>query len=283
MQPIQGTTDLLGIIGHPVEHSLSPAMHNAALSDLGVDCVYVPFPVAPEHLEAALQGLHAVGILGLNVTIPHKQAVIPHLVEITPAAKAVGAVNTLWRGDGGWHGTNTDVAGFMAPLQEMDRDWSDANVVVLGYGGAARAVVAGCLELGATNIHIVGRDRDRLQAFQQSWETPLGIHLWHELSPLLAETTLLVNSTPVGMFPKVDSSPVNQDDLSKLPSGAIAYDLIYNPRPTQFLQLADSLGFTTIDGSEMLVQQGAAALERWLSRSVPVPVMRQTLLNALQS
>ncbi|MDJ1184387.1 shikimate dehydrogenase [Roseofilum casamattae] len=283
MQPIQGTTDLLGIIGHPVEHSLSPAMHNAALSDLGVDCAYIPFPVAPEHLEAALQGLHAVGTLGLNVTIPHKQAVIPYLSEITPVARAVGAVNTLWRSDRGWRGTNTDVAGFIAPLQRMARDWSDAKVAILGYGGAARAVVAGCLQLGVTQIHIVGRDRDRLQRFQHSWDAPLNIHLWQELSSLLAETTLLVNSTPVGMFPDTNCSPGSKEDLSKLPSGAIAYDLIYNPRPTQFLQLANALGFTTIDGSEMLVQQGAAALELWLGRSVPVSIMRQTLLNALQS
>lgn len=288
MQAIQGTTQLLGVIGYPVKHSLSPVMHNAAIAHLGLDYVYLPFPIKPENLETAIAGFAAIDLVGFSITIPHKQAIIPLLSEITPTAQAIGAVNTVWRTDTGWKGTNTDVAGFIAPLQALNRDWSQATATILGNGGAARAVVAGCLELEFAKIHLVGRNWQKLEAFQRSWNTvaptpSLEIHLWENLEQLLPETTLLVNTTPVGMHPQVDNSPVDRALMEKLPPTAIAYDLIYTPKPTLFLKQAASVGITTFDGLEMLFQQGAEALQLWLGQPVPVDIMRQSLLRVLNS
>ncbi|HLO88345.1 MAG TPA: shikimate dehydrogenase [Nostocaceae cyanobacterium] len=285
---ITGKTKLLGVIGHPVEHSLSPVMHNAALAKLGLDYVYLPLPIAPENLATAIAGFAAIGVAGFSVTIPHKQAIIPLLSEISPIAQAIGAVNTVTRQGDNWVGTNTDVEGFIAPLQTTyQQDWSQKTAVILGNGGAARAVVAGCVQLGLTKIHLVGRNLQKLTQFRQSWQnSPLSekfqVHRWEELPKLIAQADLLVNTTPVGMYPHVEVSPISEEDLAYLPQGAIAYDLIYIPQPTKFLQLAAKQGAIAIDGLEMLVQQGAAALKIWLQQSeVPVEDMRQALQDYL--
>ncbi len=333
---IKGTTKLLGVIGHPVEHSLSPAMHNAAISHLGVDFVYLPFPVKPGDLKAAIAGFAAIGVRGFSITIPHKQAILPLLSSVSPIARSIGAVNTVYLTDKGWCGTNTDVEGFLAPLQtpptppyqggakeatsgletgntavESDSrpyetpaiescpppyqgrarggsDWSQKVAVILGNGGAARAVVAGCAQLGCAEIHVVGRSEQNLGEFQQSWvNSPmrvqnLQVHTWDKLSMLISQADLLVNTTPVGMYPQGEKSPVVQGAIDRMKAGAIVYDLIYNPNPTQFLKDAELRGARAIDGLEMLVQQGAAALKIWLNKeSVPVDVMRQALRQHL--
>ncbi|MGB7444507.1 MAG: shikimate dehydrogenase [Coleofasciculaceae cyanobacterium] len=282
MQLITGTTKLLGIIGDPVEHSFSPIMHNQAIASLGVDYVYLPLPVKLANLKTALAGFRAIGLQGFSVTIPHKQAIIPLLCEVSSIAQIVGAVNTVYLTDEGWGGTNTDVTGFIAPLQAYQRDWSETVVVILGYGGAARAVVVGCSQLGCTDIHVVGRNPSKLNQFQQSWhETNLpitvNIYPWEKLSELIPQAELLVNTTPVGMYPQVKQSPVARETLSRLQQGAIAYDLVYTPNPTKFLQEAKQQGAIIIDGLEMLVEQGAAALKIWLGKNPPVEVMRQSL------
>ncbi|NJK99462.1 MAG: shikimate dehydrogenase [Spirulinaceae cyanobacterium SM2_1_0] len=284
MQIITGTTQLLGVIGDPVQHSRSPLMHNAAIAQLGVDFVYLPLPVKANDLATALLGFVAIGLRGFNITIPHKQAILPFLQEISPVAAAIGAVNTVWRTADGWAGTNTDAVGFIAPLRELERDWSTVPVLILGCGGAARAVVAGCAELGCPKIAVAGRDPAKLAAFAASWQDSpwsptLQIIPWSDLATVLPATQLLVNATPLGMAPQVEQSPLTVTALQKLPTSAIAYDLIYTPRPTQFLKLAQQQGFVTIDGSEMLVQQGAAALQIWLDQAVPVAVMRAALLT----
>jgi shikimate dehydrogenase len=345
---IKGTTKLLGVIGHPIAHSLSPVMHNAAISHLGVDFVYLPFPVKPEDLKAALAGFAAIDLRGFSITIPHKQAILPLLAEVSPIARAIGAVNTVYRTDKGWCGTNTDVEGFLAPLltlptppcQEPNSppptppcqggeqeasytleisnrvvescpppyqegalescpppyqggarggsDWSQKVAVILGNGGAARAVVAGCAQLGFAEIHVVGRSAPNLAEFQQSWvNSPmpmqnLQVHTWDNLSMLISQADLLVNTTPVGMHPHGEKSPVAAAALDRISAGAIVYDLIYTPNPTQLLKDAQLRGAIPIDGLEMLVQQGAAALKIWLdTESVPVDVMRQALRQHL--
>ena len=284
---ITGKTKLLGVIGHPIEHSLSPKMHNAAIAHLGLDYIYLPFPIKPEDLEVAVAGLAAIGVIGFNVTIPHKQAILPLLAQIDPIAQAVGAVNTVTLRNNQWVGTNTDVEGFVCPLRKYDRNWGESVVVVLGYGGAARAVVAGCTQLGCKEIHVVGRNPIKLQIFAESWiNSPLGVkiqvHEWNSLPQLISSANLLVNTTPVGMYPKVEESPLSVELISKLPPNAIAYDLIYTPNPTKFLQIAQNRGATTIDGLEMLVQQGAIALKTWLSEeNVPVDIMHHTLREHL--
>jgi shikimate dehydrogenase len=281
---ITGKTKLLGVIGHPIEHSLSPVMHNAAIAQLGVDYAYLPFSIAPADLEQAIAGFTAIGLQGFNITIPHKQAIIPYLEQVSPIAQAVGAVNTVWRTATGWHGTNTDVEGFLAPLKLRSQNWTQATALILGNGGAARAVVAGCEQLGFAKIWVIGRNAEKLAAFQQSWATPpaqLSVHPWEALPDLLPQSDLIVNTTPIGMFPKVNESPLSAAEVEKIKVNAIAYDLIYTPKPTQFLKDAQAQGAEAIDGLEMLVQQGAAALQLWLQQPVPIDVMRQALQQHL--
>ncbi|WOD37963.1 shikimate dehydrogenase [Nodosilinea sp. E11] len=283
---ITGTTQLLGVIGDPVTHSLSPVMHNAALAELGVDYVYVAFPVVAEGLEAAIAGFAATGVQGFSITIPHKQSIMPLLAEVSAEAQAVGAVNTVWRTAQGWAGTNTDVAGFVAPLKAMSA-WTGATALVLGNGGAARAVVAGCGQLGFAAVQVVGRNPQKLTEFEHSWaQSPLHplltVHSWESLPQLLPTADLIVNTTPIGMHSLAGQTPLTADLLALVPATAVVYDLIYTPRPTQLLALAAQRGLVTLDGLEMLVQQGAVALELWLQQPVPVATMRQALVDWLE-
>lgn len=287
MQLITGKTKLLGIVGDPVEHSLSPVMHNAAIAHLELDYVYLPFSVKQGDLARAIAGFNAIDLQGFSITIPHKQDILPLLSEISDDAAKIGAVNTVWRTAAGWRGTNTDIEGFIAPLKTMSRDWTQVTSVVLGNGGAARAVVVGLINLGCPEVHVVGRNPDKIARFYQSWQhvptiaSRLKIHNWDNLKSLLPATDLLVNTTPIGMSPKINASPIDASLIKKLKSKAIAYDLIYTPNPTQFLKLAAAQGATTIDGLEMLVQQGAVALEIWLQQPVPINIMRNSLTKYL--
>jgi shikimate dehydrogenase len=283
MLTITGKTKLLGVIGDPIGHSLSPVMHNAAIAEMGLDYVYVPFPV--KDLAAALAGFSAIGLVGFNITIPHKQAIMPLLTEITDLAQAVGAVNTVWRSDAGWHGTNTDVAGFIAPLQALERDWSQTTAICLGNGGAARAVVAGCAQLGCREIQVVGRRVENLAAFQASWQgLPLAgnltVHPWTSLGQLLPAAGLIVNATPIGMSPHPEVSPLSPAEAASIAPDAIVYDLIYGAAASRFCADADRR--MALDGFEMLVQQGAAALAMWMGREVPIGTMRTALESHLR-
>ena len=285
---IKGTTQLLGVIGYPVEHSFSPLMHNAAIAHLQADYAYLPFPIHPDHLRQAIAGFSAIGLRGFNITIPHKQSIMPLLDEVSEVAKAIGAVNTVWRENNRWYGTNTDAVGFLAPLKALDKNWVERPAMVLGNGGAARAVVAACAQLGCPEIWVVGRSPDKLAAFSQSWidspdiSTRLKSVAWQQVENYLPEAGLVVNATPLGMHPHVEASPLSPEQMALIKEGTIAYDLIYTPRPTQFLQQASESGAIAIDGLEMLVQQGAAALEIWIGQSAPIKIMRQTLLNYLK-
>jgi shikimate dehydrogenase len=283
---ISGKTKILGVMGFPVSHSLSPVMHNAAIAAMGLDYTYVPLPIPVVDLAAAIAGLKAVqSVQGFNLTIPHKIEVIPLLDEVLPIAKSVGAVNTVKRVEDRWVGTNTDVAGFLAPLQQMDCDWTKMPAVVLGNGGAAKAVVAACLELGCPMIHVVGRDRKKMKKFygemtSQLRDYNLRVHPWASLPHLLEVAGILINATPVGMASD-PNTPISTAEMALLPNKAIVYDLIYTPRPTQFLKIAAARGLTAIDGLEMLINQGAMALEFWLDQPVPIEIMRQALLKQL--
>jgi shikimate dehydrogenase len=278
---ITGTTKLLGVMGYPIEHSLSPIMHNAAIQHLGLDYVYTPFPVAPQDLATVMKGLEAIDCRGFNVTIPHKQTVMSYLQEVSPIAQAIGAVNTVWPIADGWAGTNTDILGFMAPLQLLP---PPHRAVILGYGGAARAVVAACQELGCTEIWVVGRDIAKLAQFQASWsQVNLQVQSWKDMDELLPTADLVVHCTPLGMHPHVTDCPLTAAQIQLLRPAAIVYDLIYTPRPTQLLKLAKTQGCQVIDGLEMLVNQGAVGLERWLNQPAPVAVMRQSLLQHLEN
>jgi shikimate dehydrogenase len=292
---ISGRTALAGVLGNPVHHSLSPAMHNAALAELGLDWVYLALPAAADQLDAVLRGLEAVDCRGLNITLPHKQAVAGLCRSLSPLAERVGAVNTLVRHpEGGWRGDNTDVAGFLAPLRASGRNWRGQGAVVLGCGGSARAVVAALVELGCGAIQLAARDVSRQEALLascRSWAPQLEGLPWQPQSPsllgALANARLVVNTTPVGMASASDPGaaercPLTPDELDALPPQSCVYDLIYTPRPTALLQAAGARGCQTLDGLEMLVQQGAAALRQWSGiEAVPVAAMRAAALAEL--
>ena len=293
---ISGTTGLIGLLGQPVNHSLSPVMHNAALKAMDLDWRYLALPCDAEDLEAVLNGLQAVSCRGLNVTIPHKQAVAGLCRELSPLAKRLGAVNTLTPlREGGWHGHNTDAEGFLAPLQAQTEQWQDAEAVVLGCGGSARAVVAGLQQLPLAAIHVAGRRPYALETFlgdlktdQNNGSAPLiAMALEPEaISRVLKTAKLVVNTTPVGMQGHGDDKamPLGRDLWTAVDASTTLYDLIYTPRPTPWLALGQQRGCRTIDGLEMLVQQGAASLRRWSDRTdVPVALMREGALRSLDS
>jgi shikimate dehydrogenase len=293
-QPISSHTALVGVLGDPVRHSLSPAMHNAALAALGLDWVYLALPAPARELDSVVRGLAAMDCRGLNVTLPHKQAVAALCRELTPLAERLGAVNTLVpHGDGGWLGSNTDVEGFVAPLRRGGpAAWAGARALVLGCGGSARAVVAGLVELGVGRIDVAARRPEALEGFCCSWAVsapqlqPLA---WDDLDGQLAQLDLLVNTTPLGMASSTDPDadrrcPLRPGQLERLPAGCTVYDLIYTPRPTALLRAAAERGCQAVDGLEMLVQQGAAALKLWTGLpEVPVAAMRSAALRALDS
>ena len=296
-----GSTALVGVLGDPVRHSLSPAMHNAALAALGLDWVYLALPVAAADLATVVAALEALDCRGLNVTIPHKQAVAALAAELSPLAQRLGAVNTLVRRPGGgWLGTNTDVEGFLAPLRKGNRPGQRApgqRAVVLGCGGSALAVLAGLEQLGFNSIAVAGRNANALAALQagcRDWLPALEPLAWttandERLLQALAQADLVVNCTPVGMASTRDPMAANRSPLAaaaldRLRPGSGVYDLIYTPRPTTLLRGAAERGCRTWDGLEMLVQQGAAALRLWSGRdTVPVDAMRQAALERLQA
>ena len=294
-QPISGSTALAGVLGDPVRHSLSPAMHNAALVELGLNWVYLAMPTRADQLAVVVQGLEAIDCRGLNVTLPHKQAVAGLCRSLSPLAQRVGAVNTLVRHQqGGWLGENTDVEGFLAPLRSTEQNWQGRRAVVLGCGGSARAVVAALVELGCSSIAMAGRSSDRLAALLatcHSWAPQLRGLEWAEGSMALAEALaladLVVNTTPVGMAAAGNPDaarhcPLSPGELEALQPGSTVYDLIYTPRPTALLLAASQRGCRGLDGLEMLVQQGAASLRRWSGlEQVPVAAMRAAALAQL--
>ena len=297
-RPIRGSTALVGLLGDPVRHSLSPAMHNAALAELELDWVYLALPVPAAELAGAVRALAAMGCRGLNVTIPHKRAAADLAGDRSPLASRLGAVNTLVpRPEGGWWGTNTDGEGFSQPLREAagpGQSWRGKRALVLGCGGSARAVVAALVELGFADIQLAGRRAAALEAFRQdcaAWAPQLRPLLWSAeadgLAAALAGADLVVNTTPVGMASASDPTaaaacPLSERELQALPAGCWVYDLIYTPRPTELLRRAAQRGCRSLDGLEMLVQQGAAALRLWSGRAeVPVERMRDAALEAL--
>ena len=293
---ISGTTALVALLGQPVSHSLSPVMLNAALKAMGLDWSFMALPCSANDLATVLKGLEAVGCRGLNVTIPHKQAVALLCDELSPLAQRLGAVNTLTPlPNGGWHGHNTDVEGFLAPLIHNDANWSGARAVVLGCGGSARAVVAGLQDLNPSDITVVGRRAETLHQFcsdlQQGRPTssvrlqPL-LDNDPNLQTRIQQADLVVNTTPIGMSSRQPDQgstlPLGVDIWDNLTAQTVLYDLIYAPRPTPWLQRGEALGCRTYDGLEMLVQQGAAALRRWSGiDDVPVNAMREAALKNL--
>ncbi len=270
---INGRTALYGIIGNPVNHSLSPAMHNAAFAELGENSVYLPFPVLD--LEAGILGLKALGVKGVSVTIPYKEAVIPLLDEIEAVARQIGAVNTIEIKDIGGRkllcGSNTDWVGANRALAEKVR-LRGAQVVLLGAGGSARAIGFGLQKEGA-RVVLCSRTESR----GRSLAAELGC-LWCPLDDADSlHGEVLVNATSVGMQPEIHVSPIAKAILSRF---QVVMDIVYAPLATRLLLEAQAAGCQVINGLEMLLYQGVAQYELWTGKPAPVELMRQKLYQA---
>jgi shikimate dehydrogenase len=267
---INGKTVLYGILGNPVTHSLSPAMHNAALAASGIDAVYLPFP-APD-IAAAITGIRGLGVQGVSVTIPHKEAVMELLDSIDSVAEKIGAVNTVINIDGILTGLNTDWLGATRALEE-EIDLSGATVVILGAGGSARAIGFGLLERRA-GIVLCSRTESRGRALADELGCP-----WISLEDTEnLQGDILINATSVGMVPHIDKSPLPEGIVTRF---RVVMDIVYAPMKTRLLQEAEANGCTIINGLEMLLYQGVAQFELWTGKIAPVVVMREALAGAL--
>jgi shikimate dehydrogenase len=281
-----GQTQLVGIIGWPVAHSLSPEMHNAAFAYMNLNWRYVPLPVRPEDLPNALKGLNALGFRGVNVTVPHKVNVIPLLDHVSEAAQIVGAVNTIRieRSSGKLEGLNTDMTGFLADLAANKIALGKgARVVVLGAGGAARAVGAGLSRSGG-HVTFVNRTVEKaetiVQFLKSSWSSAdVQAAPFDALAEVSRNATLIINATPVGMWPEVDSTPWPEG--VPFPKEATIYDTVYRPIQTRLMRDAEAAGLRAVGGLGMLVYQGVAALEVWTGRQPPIDVMKMMCLHKL--
>lgn len=280
---ITGRTRVAGVMGWPVAHSLSPAMHNAAFAALGLDWAYVPLAVPPEQLAAAVAGAVALGFAGANVTIPHKQAVMELVDEITPAARAIGAVNTLIF-NGHIKGDNTDWVGFLRALRDVGCDPGGQRAVVIGAGGAARSIVYALASVQA-EVVIYNRRLERAEALAADLRHAFdkGQILAYPLDDLPQELdrspALIVNTTSLGMAPRIEGSPWPSE--TPFPASATAYDLVYNPLATRFLKTAKAAGGRAVDGLGMLVHQGAFAFKLWTGVDAPTDVMYSACLEYL--
>jgi len=282
---ISATTRVCGLIGDPVEHSMSPVMHNAAFKDVGLDYIYLPFRVKKERLGQAISGMRALNIRGLNVTIPHKVDIIPLLDELEPLAKEIGAVNTIVNDDGTLKGDNTDATGFLKALQEKGIEPAAKKAVILGAGGASKAI-SFILARQGSSLVILNRPLEFDWAVQlakrlkQSFQIGVTAQELNEanLREALSQADILVNATSVGMSPNRDETPVPQRLLNPR---LVVFDIVYNPLKTRLLREAEGVGAQTIGGLEMLVWQGALAFEMWTGHKAPRALMKETAIKAL--
>ncbi len=283
---ITGKTQVCALIGDPVEHTMSPAMHNAAFKKLGLDYLYIAFRVKPEQLVGAITGLRALNVKGFNVTIPHKVAVIPLLDSLDPLAEKIGAVNTVVNNGGLLTGYNTDAEGFLRSLTKKGIEPEEKNIVVLGAGGASRAISYILAQKGA-RLTILNRRLElhwaeniaRLIKKDIDKDIKVGELTARTLSPALEKADILVNATSVGMNPASDKSPV---PARLLQPRLVVFDIVYNPIITRLLREAKAAGAKVIGGVDMLAAQGALAFEKWTGHAAPVELMRREAVKMLE-
>lgn len=278
---VKATTRVTGVFGYPVRHSRSPAMHNAAFRALGLDVVYVPFEVHPDDLEMAIKGVRALGLLGVNLTIPHKEKVAQFLDWIDEEATRIGSVNTVHNVDGELRGYSTDGRGFIRALQAAGKSPKGSRAVILGAGGAARATAYALAQHGAS-VTIANRTFSRAVELAESLNPVVegeikAVSLNGEAArKAISVADLLVNCTSVGMYPNVDEQPIPSEWLHP---NLFVYDQIYNPLETRLLRAAKRSGAQTANGVGMLVYQGAISFEIWTGQSPPLAVMERAVLG----
>ena len=288
MIAITGKTKLVGLLGQPVNHSLSPVMHNTAYEEMGLDWCYVAIPCDKENIEKVTTALRIVDCKGLNVTIPHKQEVLKACNKLTETANKIQAVNTLVpEKNNKWIGANTDVEGFLMPLK--NHNLINKSVIVIGCGGSARAVVMGLNSLNIRKITIIGRNKNSLNIFITSMKNLLsknqisieGIDNKEiDITSYIEEADLIINTTPIGMNDQnnvKNNIPLGNEIWNCLSNKTILYDLIYTPRPTNWLKLGQKKNCFVIDGLDMLVGQGALSIKLWSGfNDVPIQIMKSS-------
>lgn len=279
MIPITGHTRLTALLGSPVAHSISPLMHNEAFQLLDLDYTYLCFEVNEETLPAAVDGLKACGIRGFNLTMPNKNKIVELLDELSPAARLIGAVNTVVNDDGHLTGYNTDGVGYMQAVKDAGYDITGKTITIMGAGGAATAICAQAALDGVEKIHIFARETsrfwDRTQKLAENINSTLPCKaVLHEnrdtaaLAQAISESALLLNATSVGMAPNTEGTII--EDTSLYHPDLIVSDVIYNPRETRFLKEAREAGCRTFNGMYMLLYQGAEAFRLWTGKEMPV-------------
>ncbi len=280
---ISGKTSVYGIFGHPVEHTFSPGMHNAAFHKIGLDACYVPFAVAPKELNRAVRAILPLGLRGLNITVPHKEKVVPLLDALTEDAEAIGAVNTIEvRDDGRLIGHNTDGRGFLKSLVD-DAHFRPRgrNFALVGAGGAARAVACSLALAGARMVFLHDMNGQKASNLARDVSRAIGPKARAlgaaDFAKQAPQVDCLINATPLGLRPE-DPLPIPRDSIRK---DQLVCDLVYNPQNTKLLQAARSRGARTLGGIGMLLYQGVIAFEVWTGRKAPVAVMRQALASQM--
>lgn len=283
---IRGSTRVVGVFGWPVGHSCSPQMQNAALAELGLDWVYVAFAVPPAKLAEAVSGVRALGMPGVNVTIPHKQAMVELVDELDESAAVLGAVNTVCCMEDWLIGYNTDGAGLVRSLAEAGEEVAGRRVALFGAGGSARAVAWALAEAGVEALSVINRTPQKAVdvAALVNQATGRQVAEPHPLSDpanrdIVAASDIIVDTTDVGMHPQTEVPPIVPPDW--LQPGHVVCDITYNPRDTVLLRAARARGARTVEGLGMLVHQGAIALEMWTGETAPVATMCRALEEAL--
>jgi shikimate dehydrogenase len=275
---VEGTTRVVGIFGDPVDHSLSPRMHNAAFRALGLDYVYVPFRPAARTIGAAVEAIRALGLAGVNVTVPFKRDVMPHLDRVSDTARAAGAVNTIVNRDGKLRGENTDVPGFAAALLAAGFRVRGKRVIVIGAGGAARGVVHALLTHGAAEVVVANRTRARAADLAKAFASKkarVRVVALDSLADvaLLGSAQLVVNSTSIGLH----GGDFLDYPARATPADCVHFDLAYREGPTPFLKLARAARRPLIDGRHMLLHQGAIAFRLFTGKKPPIDVMARAI------
>ncbi|CUH85468.1 shikimate dehydrogenase [Thalassovita mediterranea] len=256
---------LAGVIGHPIAHSKSPRLHGHWLRKLGLAGHYVPMDVAPQDFEEVLRALPKAGYVGVNVTVPHKEAALRIADDVTDRAALIGAANTLtFTADGRIHADNTDGYGFIANLQQSAPEWDPASgpAAVLGAGGAARAVLSSLLDAGVPEIYLSNRTRPRAEALRADFGNKVKVVDWVQAGNMLEDAATVVNTTSLGMM----GHPELRVPLDGLQKGALVTDLVYNPLQTRLLREAEDMGCVTVDGLGMLIHQAVPGFERWFGQ-----------------
>lgn len=281
---ITGKTRIVGVIGHPIEHSMSPPMHNNAYRQLNMDYAYVAFHVLPENIEKLIESCKTLDIRGLNVTIPHKTTVIPYLDEIDETARKIGAVNTIQFRDGIAKGYNTDGTGAIKSIQEYT-SLEDKNVLIVGAGGASKAIAFTLINENINSLTIANRSEENARALmenikQQTGFDKINCQTLKQTKDAVDDADIIINTTPIGMYPKHEAEPPIKTD--KITRKHVVMDIIYNPLETRLLKQARINGATTINGTSMLINQGLASFEIFTGKKATYESFEEALLEQLR-